>query len=149
MKTPLGVVALALVLLCAFPTDLLGQSEKAYIAPGNVIGPYTPAVRVGALLFVSGQIALDPATGNLVDENIATETRQVLANLRRVLTAAGYDSSDVVNATVYLKNMADYAAMNAVYEQFFPKGKYPARVAVQVAALPRQANIEISVIASK
>jgi 2-iminobutanoate/2-iminopropanoate deaminase len=120
-----------------------------YIKPSAVIGPYTPAVRSGNLLFVSGQIAIDPATGILVKENIEAETRQVLTNLDRVLKASGYDSSNVVSATVYLKNMGDYAAMNGIYGKFFPEGKYPARAAIQVAALPKDANIEIAVIACK
>ena len=117
--------------------------------PGNVIGPYTPAVQAGRMLFVSGQIALDPQTGSLVSGDIEKETRQVLSNLRTVLAAAGYDSTHVVNATVYLKSMGDYQRVNAVYATFFPEGKYPARVAVEVSALPKQANIEIAVVAFK
>lgn len=117
--------------------------------PGNVIGPYTPAVQAGRMLFVSGQIALDPQTGSLVTGDIEKETRQVLSNLRTVLGSAGYDSSQVVNATVYLKNMSDYQRVNSVYATFFPDGKYPARVAVEVSALPKQANIEIAVVAFK
>jgi 2-iminobutanoate/2-iminopropanoate deaminase len=124
-------------------------AEKQYIKPSAVIGPYTPAVRAGDLLFVSGQIAIDPATGALVQGNIEVETRQVLANLDRVLKAAGYDSSQVVSATVYLTDMGNYAAMNAVYGAYFPVGRYPARVAVQVAALPKGANVEIAVTACK
>jgi reactive intermediate/imine deaminase len=84
-----------------------------------------------------------------VTGDIEQETRQVLRNLRGVLAAAGYDSSQVISATVYLKNMADYQKVNAVYATFFPDGKYPARVAVEVSALPRQANIEIAVVAYK
>lgn len=123
--------------------------EKTIVKPVDVIGPYSPAVRVGDFLFVSGQIALDPATGLLLDDDIEAETHQVLRNLRGILTAAGYDSSHVVNATVYLKNMNDYAKMNGVYGKFFPENAYPARVAVQVADLPKQANVEIAVIAYK
>jgi 2-iminobutanoate/2-iminopropanoate deaminase len=129
--------------------ELAKGGEKAYVAPGNVIGPYTPAVRAGKFLFISGQIALDPATGVLQKGDIEQETRQVLDNLRRILTASGYDPSDVVSATVYLKSMGDYERMNGVYGSFFQKGAYPARVAVQVAELPRQANVEISAIAYK
>ena len=125
------------------------QDQVAYYKPGNVIGPYTPAVQVGRLLFVSGQIALDPGTGEMVTGDIEQETRQVLHNLRIVLGAAGYDSSHVVNATVYLRSMGDYQRMNAVYGSFFPEGKYPARVAVEVSALPKRANIEIAVVAYK
>jgi 2-iminobutanoate/2-iminopropanoate deaminase len=106
-------------------------------------------VCVGKFLFVSGQIGLDPETGVLQKNDIEQETRQVLDNLRRILSAAGYDSSDVVSATVYLKTMSDYEKMNAIYGDYFQKGAYPARVAVQVAELPRQANVEISAIAYK
>ena len=123
--------------------------EKTVYKPGNVIGPYSPAIRVGKFLFVSGQIALDPGTGTLQSGTIEAETRQVLENLRRILSAAGYDSSHVVSATVYLKNMSDYQKMNVVYGGYFQDGAYPARVAVQVAELPRQANVEISAIAYK
>lgn len=124
-------------------------AEKKIIKPVNVIGPYSPAVRVGNFLFVSGQIALDPQTGALKTDNIEVETQQVLDNLRRVLAAAGYDSSHVVSATVYLKNMNDYQKMNAIYGGYFQEGNYPARVAIQVGDLPKQANVEISAIAWK
>jgi len=124
-------------------------AEKRYVRPTDVIGPYTPAVQAGRLLFVSGQIALDPNTGQMVEGDIETETVQVLANLRTVLRAAGYDSADVVSATVYLTDMNMYARVNTVYAGFFPEGKYPARVAVQVSALPRQANVEIAVVGYK
>jgi 2-iminobutanoate/2-iminopropanoate deaminase len=130
--------------------DEMAQSmQKSIIKPVPVIGPYSPAVRVGHFLFVSGQIALDPSTGTLKQDDIAVETRQVLENLRRILNAAGFDSSHVVSATVYLKNMNDYQKMNAVYGGYFQDEAYPARVAVQVADLPKEANIEISVIAYK
>ena len=124
-------------------------AEKRYVRPTEVIGPYTPAVQAGRFLFVSGQIALDPKTGQMVKGDIETETLQVLANLRTVLQAAGYDSADVVSATVYLTDMNMYARVNRVYAGFFPEGKYPARVAVQVSALPRQANVEIAVVGYK
>lgn len=129
--------------------ELSRGAEKIIYKPGNVIGPYSPAVRVGKLLFVSGQIALDPETGVLQSGNIELETRQVLDNLRRILAAAGYDSSHVVSATVYLKNMDDYQKMNAIYGGYFQEGAYPARVAIQVTELPRQANVEIAAIAYK
>jgi 2-iminobutanoate/2-iminopropanoate deaminase len=122
-------------------------ADKVVYKPGNVIGPYSPAIRVGKFLFVSGQIALDPETGALRNETMETETRQVLENLRRILAAAGYDSSHVVSATVYLKDMDDYQKMNVIYGGYFQDGAYPARVAVQVAELPRQAHVEISAIA--
>lgn len=123
------------------------MAGRTAVSPVKTIGPYSPAVRVGEFLFVSGQIALDPETGEMVRGDIGTETRQALENLTRVLRAAGYDSSQVVSATVYLTDMKNYAAMNLVYGGYFEEGDYPARVAVEVAALPRGANVEIAVIA--
>ncbi len=156
------------VLLCAAAVTVLGgcrpseddlrrvvreemeaAGRRAIIKPVSVIGPYSPAVKVGRFLFVSGQIALDQQTGTLHTETIEIETRQVLENLRLVLSAAGYDSSNVVSATVYLKNMNDYQKVNQVYGGYFQEGNYPARAAIQVGDLPKQANIEISVIAYK
>ena len=144
MRTLAAVVMIAAALCAGCMRD-----DVVRYKPGNVIGPYAPAVQAGRLLFVSGQIALDPQTGNLVTGDIEKETRQVLNNLRTVLASAGYDSSHVVNATVYLKSMSDYQRVNGVYATFFPEGKYPARVAVEVGALPKQANIEIAVVAFK
>lgn len=129
--------------------EIAGASmPRSIIKPVNVIGPYSPAVQIGRFLFVSGQIALD-STGALRNESIEVETRQVLDNLNYILRSAGYDSSHAVSATVYLKNMNDYQKMNLIYGGYFQEGNYPARVAVEVANLPRQANVEISVIAYK
>jgi len=122
--------------------------QRTIIKPVNVIGPYSPAVKIGRFLFVSGQIALDSA-GTLKNENIEAETRQVLANLDLVLKSAGYDASHAVSATVYLKNINDYQKVNQIYGGYFQEGNYPARVAVEVGNLPRQANVEISLIAYK
>lgn len=122
--------------------------QRTIIKPVNVIGPYSPAVQIGRFLFVSGQIALDSA-GALRNESIEVETRQVLNNLNYILRSAGYDSSHAVSATVYLKNMNDYQKMNLIYGGYFQEGNYPARVAVEVSNLPRQANVEISLIAYK
>ncbi len=122
--------------------------QRTIIKPVSVIGPYSPAVKIGRFLFVSGQIALD-STGALRNESIEVETRQVLNNLNFILQSAGYDSSNAVSATVYLKNMNDYQKMNLIYGGYFQDGNYPARVAVEVANLPRQANVEISLIAYK
>ncbi len=127
--------------------ELNSAMQRSIIAPVSTIGPYSPAVKIGRFLFVSGQIALDQATGTLRNDNIETETRQVMDNLMGVLRFAGYDSSNVVSATVYLKNMNDYQKMNQIYGGYFREGNYPARVAVQVGDLPRQANVEVSVIA--
>ena len=110
------------------------------------IGPYSPALRAGQLLFVSGQVPLDPATGQLVTGDIGAETRQVLTNIGLLLGAADLDFSAVVRTTVYLTDMEDFAAMNAAYAEFFHE-PYPARATVQVSRLPRDVRVEIDVIA--
>jgi len=119
------------------------SSDKA----PKAIGPYSPAVRAGQLLFVSGQVALDPATGNMVDGGIADQTRRVLDNLGALLTAGGRSFADVVRTTIFLADMNDFAAVNEIYGQYF-KEPYPARATVQVARLPKDARVEIDVIAS-
>lgn len=129
--------------------ELSSAMKREAITSVNVIGPYSPAIRVGNFLFVSGQIALDQATGAMRQETMEIETRQVLDNVMTILRSRDFDSSHVVSATVYLKNMKDYAAVNAIYAKYFREKDYPARVAVEVAALPRSANIEIAVIACK
>ena len=113
----------------------------------KAIGPYSPAVRAGQLLFVSGQVALDATTGNLVTGDIRAETRQVMENVSALLGAAGLDFSSVVRTTVFLADMNDFAAMNEVYGTYFEQ-PYPARATVQVSRLPRDARVEIDVIAS-
>ena len=113
----------------------------------KAIGPYSQAVRVGQLLFVSGQVPLDPATGEMVSGDIAAQTRRVFENLGAVLKAGGRSFNDVVRTTVFLADMNDFQAMNAVYGSYFTE-PYPARATVQVARLPRDARIEIDVIAS-
>ncbi len=112
----------------------------------QAIGPYSQAIRAGNLLFVSGQIALDPSSGALVPGGIAAETRQVLGNLRKILEAAGSSPDAVVRTTVYLADLNDFAAMNEVYGAFF-SAPAPARSTFQVARLPRDARGEIDVIA--
>ena len=113
----------------------------------KAIGPYSPAVRAGQLLFVSGQVALDPATGQMVDGGIAEQTRRVLDNVGALLTAGGRSFADVVRTTIFLADMNDFAAVNEIYGQYFPE-PYPARATVQVARLPKDARVEIDVIAS-
>ena len=112
----------------------------------KAIGPYSPAVRAGQLLFVSGQVALDPATGNMVEGGIAEQTRRALDNIGELLLAAGRSFGDVVRTTVFLADMNDFAAMNDVYGEYFTE-PYPARATVQVARLPKDARVEIDVIA--
>jgi 2-iminobutanoate/2-iminopropanoate deaminase len=113
------------------------------------IGPYTQAVRSGDLVFTSGQISLDPATGQMISGGIAEQTERVLANLRGVLTAAGLSFANVVKTTVFLKDMRDFAAMNEVYAKAFAAEGVvaPARSTVEVAALPKDALVEIDCIA--
>jgi 2-iminobutanoate/2-iminopropanoate deaminase len=113
----------------------------------KAIGPYSQAVRAGQLLFLSGQVPLDPATGQMVTGDIAAETRRVFENLAAVLKAGGRSFADVVRTTVYLADMNDFAAMNEVYGQYFSE-PFPARATVQVARLPKDARVEIDLIAT-
>jgi 2-iminobutanoate/2-iminopropanoate deaminase len=112
------------------------------------IGPYSQAVQAGNMLFVSGQIPIDPATGEFAGSDIATQTNQSLTNVKNILAAAGYSLNDVVKTTVLLADIADFAAMNAVYAEYFSENK-PARAAFAVKDLPRGALVEIEAIAAK
>ena len=112
------------------------------------IGPYSQAIQAGNTIYVSGQLPIDPATGAFAGEDIAAQTRQSLTNIKAILTEAGADMSNVVKTTVLLANMADFAAMNAVYAEFFT-APYPARAAFQAAALPKNALVEIECVAVK
>ena len=113
----------------------------------RAIGPYSQATRAGGLLFTAGQVGFDPATGELVDGGISEQTERVLQNIRAILQAAGLDMGQVVKTTVFLVDMADFAAMNTVYAQAFGDHR-PARSTVAVAALPRGARVEIEAIAA-
>src|SRR6266850_7913415 len=113
----------------------------------KAIGPYSPAIRSGQLLFVSGQIALDPATGLMVAGDTATETRRVMDNLGALLKAAGLSFSDVIRTTIFLADLGDFATVNEVYGSYFTSPA-PARATVQVARLPKDARIEIDAIAA-
>jgi 2-iminobutanoate/2-iminopropanoate deaminase len=112
----------------------------------KAIGPYSPAVRAGNMVFLSGQVPMDPATGNLIDGDIAAQTHRVFDNLGALLTAAGLSFANVVRTTVFLADMNDFAAMNAVYATYFAE-PFPARSTVQVARLPKDARVEIDLIA--
>jgi 2-iminobutanoate/2-iminopropanoate deaminase len=118
------------------------QTDQAPAA----IGPYSQAVRVGQFVYTAGQIALDPATGKMVEDDITIQAQRVLQNLQAVLEAAGASLDDVVKTTVFLQDMGEFAAMNAVYAQFFGEDP-PARSAVQAAALPLGARLEIEAVA--
>ena len=112
------------------------------------IGPYSQAVQTGNMLFVSGQIPIDPATGAFAGEDIVTQTHQSLTNVKNILAAAGFGLNDVVKTTVLLADIADFATMNAVYAEFFTENK-PARACFAVKDLPRGALVEIEAIAAK
>jgi len=116
-------------------------------AAPKAIGPYEQAIRTDGFVFTAGQIPIDPKTGNLVEGGIAEQTRQALKNLKAVLEAAGSSMDRVVKATVFLKNMADFPAMNEVYADYFSAAK-PARSTVAVAELPRGALVEIDLVAT-
>jgi 2-iminobutanoate/2-iminopropanoate deaminase len=122
--------------------EIINSSE----APAP-IGPYNQAVKAGNLLFISGQIALDPRTGELKNGNIAEETLQVLANLSAILKQAGMGFDHVVKSTIFLSDMSLFAEVNEIYAKVFPSD-FPARETVAVKGLPRQVNVEISMIAS-
>ncbi len=113
----------------------------------KAIGPYSPAVRAGQLLFVSGQVAIDPATGNMIDGDVVAQARRVLDNVGALLEAGGRSFADVVRTTIYLSDMNDFGKVNEVYGTYFSQ-PYPARATVQVARLPKDAKVEIDVIAS-
>jgi 2-iminobutanoate/2-iminopropanoate deaminase len=110
------------------------------------VGPYSQAVRVGNLLFTAGQIGLDPVTGQMMDADVATQTERVLQNLAAILNAGGSSLEQVIKCTVFLMDMADFAAMNEVYGRFFPQNP-PARSTVQVSGLPLGARVEVEAIA--
>ena len=122
------------------------QAVSTPSAPA-AIGPYSQAIRAGSLLFVSGQIPLDPATGSMIDGDVAAQTHRVFQNIGAILTAAGASFDQVVRATVYLADMNDFGVVNEVYGTYF-SSPAPARATVQAARLPKDARVEIDVIAS-
>jgi reactive intermediate/imine deaminase len=124
----------------------LGRQEVCTDRAPAAVGPYSQAVRVGDLVFCSGQIPLDPAAGTLVAEEFAAQARRVLDNLSAVLAAAGCSMADVVRTTIYLTDLADFAALNEIYAGYFQR-PFPARSTVQVTALPRGARVEIDAMA--
>jgi len=127
----------------------MSPSTKQVIYPGESakpIGPYSPAIRFGHLVFTSGQIGLDPKTGKLVSGGVAAEAKQALENVGTLLKAAGISYENVVKTTLFLKDMADFATVNEIYAQYFSQDP-PARSTFQVAALPGSALVEIETIA--
>jgi 2-iminobutanoate/2-iminopropanoate deaminase len=110
------------------------------------IGPYSQAVQAGGFIFVSGQVGKNPATGNVVNDTIQNETKQVMQNIKNILETGGSSLDKVVKTTIFLTNMDDFSKVNEIYGSFF-KGEFPARETVQVSRLPLNVNVEISVIA--
>ena len=123
----------------------MNQAIATKNAPA-AIGPYSQGIKAGKTIYVSGQIPIDPATGEFAGQDIETQTRRSLTNIKNILKEAGADMSDVVKTTVLLKDIADFAAMNKVYAEFFTE-PYPARAAFQVAAIPKGALVEIEAVA--
>ena len=121
------------------------STDKAPLA----IGPYSQGINTGNLLFLSGQLPICPEKGEIVATDIEGQTRQSLENVKAILASAGCTMDDVVKTTVFLQDLADFAKMNGVYAEFFNEGNYPARSAFQVAALPKEALVEIEVVALK
>lgn len=124
------------------------MKEISTLNAPSAIGPYSQAIDTGPLVFVSGQIPVDPKTGKFASTKIEGQTRQSLENIKAILKEAGLDMSNVVKTTVYLKDMKDFVAMNEVYAQYFVK-PYPARAAFEVVNLPKDALVEIECVASK
>jgi len=123
------------------------KAVKSAGAPAP-IGPYSQAIESGGFVFCSGQIALDPQSGEIVAGGVVAEARQVLSNLRAVLAEAGLDFADVVKTTIYLVDLADFAKVNEIYAEFV-KQPFPARATVGVAALPKGAKVEIDLVARR
>ena len=124
-----------------------GREAISTDAAPAAIGPYSQAIRAGSLLFVSGQIPLDPVSGKMIDGDIAAQTNQVFANLKAILEAAGASFDSVVRTTVYLADMNDFATVNEIYGTYF-SSPAPARATVQAARLPKDARVEIDLIAT-
>lgn len=129
--------------------ELNAAADHAFITSAQVVGPYSPAVRVGRFLFVSGQLGLHAETMEFAGNDIETQTRQALDNLMAILREAGMDSTHVVQCTVLLKDIKDFQRMNLIYGGYFDEHRYPARTTVAVAGLPRNALIEIAAIAHR
>lgn len=142
MKTFLPFLILAGLLAGCAPSH-------TFITDAKTIGPYSPAVKVGNFLYLSGQIAMKPGTTELAGDDVETQARQALENIKSILSKAGYEMTDVVQCTVYLKDMNDFAKMNQIYSSFFVQGRFPTRTTVEVSNLPAKARIEITAVACK
>ncbi|MGE5315185.1 MAG: Rid family detoxifying hydrolase [Acidobacteriota bacterium] len=146
MKNSILFLAVALPVLVA---GCASSTAVTYHADGKTIAPYSPSVQAGGTLYVSGQLGMDPQTLELVSDDVEAQTKQVFANLQSVLGKAGYTLNDVVQCTVYLKDIKNFKKVNDIYAGYFTQGRYPARVALEVANLPKYAKVEISAIAVK
>lgn len=123
------------------------KTEVSTTGAPSAIGPYSQAIRSGNLLFVSGQIPMDPQSGELVDGDISQQTELVLNNLKNIIEAAGSHMDQIVKCTIFIKNMNQFGEINAVYDRFFTK-PYPARACVEVSNLPKDVDVEIDAIAN-
>jgi 2-iminobutanoate/2-iminopropanoate deaminase len=152
IRHSLGLVMVGALLgaTAMYGTAMQAQSaaKKAFAGAVKPIGPYSPGVGAGGTVYLSGQIGLDPASGNLVDGGTEAQAKRVMENLGAVLTEAGLGYGNVVKATIYMVDLAEFAKVNEIYGTYFPAGGVPpARSTVQVAALPRGARIEIDFVA--
>jgi 2-iminobutanoate/2-iminopropanoate deaminase len=129
------------------PSTMNERKKITTTSAPAALGPYSQAIAAGGLVHCSGQIALDPKSGNMITGDVSAQTERVLENLKAVLAAAGSDLARVVKCTVYLKSIDDFAAMNAVYGRYFTGGEPPARATVEVARLPKGALVEIDCMA--
>lgn len=145
MKTILAIL-LAAASAAACTANPAREQVATKDAPA-ALGPYSQGIAAGSVVYVSGQIPLDPATGEVRAKTIEDQTRRVMDNIAAILAAKGLTMSNVVSTTVYLRDLGDFAAMNAVYGTYFTAGPAPARATVQVARLPRDVAVEISAIA--
>jgi 2-iminobutanoate/2-iminopropanoate deaminase len=149
MKKSIKYLGIILLVVLAFTCEKQSGSEMINTenAPA-AIGPYSQAVRSGDVLFLSGQIALDPKSGKMIDGGIVPQTRQAIENAKAVLSEAGFSLTNVVQVQIYLKDLNDYGVMNEMYSSYFKEHK-PARAVVQVSRIPRDALIEIMMTAKK
>lgn len=127
---------------------MTGRREVRTTAAPQALGPYSQGVQAGQLLFVSGQIGLEPSSGTLVGGGIVPQTVRVLDNLLAVIQAAGFNSQDIVKTTIYVTDLGDFSTVNEIYGRYFGE-PYPARATVEVAALPKGASVEIDAIAAR
>jgi 2-iminobutanoate/2-iminopropanoate deaminase len=129
--------------------ELSKEFTPAFYGSTKVIGPYSPAVQVGGFIFLSGQIGLNPETMELAGGDIENQTVQIFKNIESVLQFHGYQLNDIIQSTVYMKSMENFSTMNKIYSNYFSLGRYPTRTTVEVSNLPKNAQIEIAVVAFK